>query len=116
PLRREQRAVLEGIEATVIQRFALERADRFAVLRAAGEHQRGVGRGMGAEDWEHGALVVRPEMKEAVPASNPSKRRSSVSVRMSATTHVPNGKRSAHRRIMGAELSTPVITRPRSIK
>ena len=63
----EQRAVLGSIEAGVIQRLAAEGADRFAMPRAAGEHQGGVRGGMFSEDGEHPALILRTKVKEAVP-------------------------------------------------
>jgi len=54
----EQGAVLGGIEARMVQRFTPEAADRRAMRRPAGEHQRAARTGMPPEHREHAALIV----------------------------------------------------------
>jgi hypothetical protein len=63
----EQQAVLAGTEARVIERLSLERADRFPEGWAAREQQRRTWQGMVTEDRKHQALLVRSQVKEAVP-------------------------------------------------
>src|SRR5262245_23976332 len=82
----EQRAIVGFVQAGMIERLAAITADRLAVARPAGEHQRRPGRGVRAEDRKHPALIIAGEMEELSQARMPSKRRSRDKLRMSATT------------------------------
>ena len=51
----------------MIERLALEAADRFAMRRTAGEHQSRPWCGMVREDLEHPALIIGRQVEERIP-------------------------------------------------
>lgn len=58
------------IETCVINGAACGMAATFARFRATGKHQGRIGGRMSGEDGEHGALIIRSKMKEAVPGQD----------------------------------------------
>lgn len=55
----------------MIERFALQYANRVTLGVPTGEHQRRPWCGMSAETSEHGALIIGREVKKAVPGEQP---------------------------------------------
>ena len=51
----------------MVKRLAVKRADRLAVARTAGEHQRGARGCVRAEHRKHRALILHAQVEEAVP-------------------------------------------------
>jgi hypothetical protein len=72
-VRCQQRAVLIGSEACVIQRFSFECPDRLVKSWSAGEHQRRARRGVPGKNGNHQALIIGCQMKETVPCENSAK-------------------------------------------
>ncbi|WP_249141517.1 hypothetical protein [Bradyrhizobium liaoningense] len=68
--RRGERFILGGRQARVVQRIAAVFADDFAVMRSGVEHQPGTAGRVVGEDSEHPPLVVRVEVKEAIPSKD----------------------------------------------
>ena len=69
----EQRCVFVWAQAGVIQRVASVLSHAFAVVWPAVEYQHGGRREVSGEDAEHPTLVVRREVKEAIPGKHPIK-------------------------------------------
>lgn len=67
----KQASVFLGIEAAMIERIALQFADRFASGISAGEHQGGSGCGMCLEARDHVSLILWREVEETVPSEQP---------------------------------------------
>ncbi len=63
----QQSSILFRIEASVIERLALELPQNRTMLRSAGEHQRSPGPDMLGEHRKHPLLILRGQMKEAMP-------------------------------------------------
>ncbi|PBJ04799.1 hypothetical protein BSF40_36000 [Pseudomonas sp. ACN5] len=68
----EQCNIFIVVQAGMIKRFTLEAAQRNAMGRPTGKHQRSTRLGMGLENREHSTLILRRQMKETVPRQNAS--------------------------------------------
>jgi hypothetical protein len=66
----KQGTVFFGHQTGMVELFAAELPYRFAVRPATGEDQRGPGGGVGVENRKHGPLVVRRQMKQAIPGQD----------------------------------------------
>ena len=70
-VRRKQLPILCGRKTRVVQPLTTQGTDGFAVPGATGEQQGRTRRSMLSEDSEHPPLLVRGQMKEAVPSHEP---------------------------------------------
>lgn len=69
----KQRGVFVRAKAGVIEKVVAIFPDAFALGRPGIEHQHRRWCSMAGEDFEHAALVIWPQVKEAVPCDQPVK-------------------------------------------